>query len=342
MKRTCAFFFMAIFLIGSLSRAADITATLDSADGTSGFSFRDSGSTEIGRIDSDGNFNILGKLGIGIAVPGASLEVNGSAVIRSGLRLDAGGVKCDTAEMLIVDGKIGVNTTNPGYLITACGSSEWSIASVYSTATATHRNHFLAQKSNAGAALGSGYYLGGLAMGGYNGTSYTKGWNGGAEITAVATEDWTAANNGTKLVFNLTKNGTSNIFQALEIGNDAKIVSPMWKVTQVMDAVTGAMPKTSAAFATGGGTLLIIASGSGYWNALGGAQIGMSVALDAVIKGYCKVYTNEASSHRAFTTNPIVATGIAAGNHTITVASWNGTASDANDFYNVTVLELPF
>ncbi len=47
--------------------AADITATLDSADGSSGFSFRDSASVEQVRIDSDGNMIISGKLGLGKA-----------------------------------------------------------------------------------------------------------------------------------------------------------------------------------------------------------------------------------------------------------------------------------
>ncbi|MDD5090510.1 MAG: hypothetical protein PHQ23_06295 [Candidatus Wallbacteria bacterium] len=80
------FFFMAALRIC----AADITATLDSSDGSSGFIFKDSSATEVGYIDSDGNLTIKG-----------------------GLRLDAGGVKCATAEMLIVDGRVGIGTTNP-------------------------------------------------------------------------------------------------------------------------------------------------------------------------------------------------------------------------------------
>ncbi|MDD5089982.1 MAG: hypothetical protein PHQ23_03610 [Candidatus Wallbacteria bacterium] len=71
-------------------KAADITATLDSSDGSSGFSFRDSTSTEMAKIDSDGNF-----------------------VLKGGLRLDADGVIKASAEVLIVDGRTGLGVTNP-------------------------------------------------------------------------------------------------------------------------------------------------------------------------------------------------------------------------------------
>ncbi|MDD5090884.1 MAG: hypothetical protein PHQ23_08205 [Candidatus Wallbacteria bacterium] len=80
--------------------AADITATLDSSNGSSGFSFRDSAASEIGRIDSNGN-----------------------AVFTGGLRLDTSGVKCTTAEMLIVDGSLGVGTESPAYSVEVAGNA---------------------------------------------------------------------------------------------------------------------------------------------------------------------------------------------------------------------------
>ncbi len=121
------------------------------------------------------------------------------------------------------------------------------------------------------------------------------------------------------------------------------INSPMWKVTQLynMQAPAVSLPMTSGAFTTGGGTLLIFASGEGW--AGSAKQIGMSIAVDGVIRGYAKTFTNELSSHKTFTTNALVVTGIAAGSsHTITLASWNTTNTDVNDFFTVTVLELPF
>ncbi|MDD5089981.1 MAG: hypothetical protein PHQ23_03605 [Candidatus Wallbacteria bacterium] len=56
--------------------AADITATLDSSDGTSGFSFRDSSAVEQVRIDSNGNLTVSGKVGLGISSPNTSLEIS--------------------------------------------------------------------------------------------------------------------------------------------------------------------------------------------------------------------------------------------------------------------------
>ncbi len=70
--------------------AADIEAVLDDAAGASAFSVKDSGSAEGAHIDSDGNMTIKG-----------------------GLRLDASGVECTTAENLIVDGDVGIGTTSP-------------------------------------------------------------------------------------------------------------------------------------------------------------------------------------------------------------------------------------
>jgi len=158
-------------------------------------------------------------------------------------------------------------------------------------------------------------------------------------------------NTGTRMYF-----GTSNNY-ATGITNDALVInelgsvaigwtlnptvikSTMWNVNQLFGSQTGALPRTTAAFSTGGGTLLIFASGSG-WSA--GGQIGMGIQVDAVTKGYAKSFTNEASSHKAFVANPLVVAGIAAGLHTITLVSWNSTSTDVNDFFNVTVLELPW
>ena len=87
---------LVIFVVGFMVSVsvvvygANIEAILDSIDGTSGLSVKDSGSVEVANIDSDGNM-----------------------VIKGGLRLDSGGVEYTTAEDLIVDGKVGIGTTGP-------------------------------------------------------------------------------------------------------------------------------------------------------------------------------------------------------------------------------------
>jgi hypothetical protein len=126
----------------------------------------------------------------------------------------------------------------------------------------------------------------------------------------------------------------------LVVNQDGKITSPMWNVTQVMNARQGALP-VSGGFMTGGGTLLIIASGSG-WSPGGGSNIGMVIQLDGGTIGTARSFSNEAGSHKAFTTNPLVQRNVAAGSHTITLSIIANTATDFNDWFNVTVLELPF
>ncbi|MDD5089900.1 MAG: hypothetical protein PHQ23_03190 [Candidatus Wallbacteria bacterium] len=88
-----------IFLNFRLS-GADITATLDTLDGSSGFVVKGSDNVEVGRIDSNGNL-----------------------VFTGGLRLDSGGIKCATAEMLIVDGSIGLKTASPEHTMQIGDSS---------------------------------------------------------------------------------------------------------------------------------------------------------------------------------------------------------------------------
>ncbi len=113
------------------------------------------------------------------------------------------------------------------------------------------------------------------------------------------------------------------------------------QLIQAFNSVAGPMPKTSSSFTTTGKTLHIVASGSGY-NASGAAGIGMAVQIDGVTYGYARTYTNEVASHKAFPAATIVVTGLAAGSHTLTLTSWNGTSTDANDYFSATVEEMPY
>ncbi|MDD5092240.1 MAG: hypothetical protein PHQ23_15170 [Candidatus Wallbacteria bacterium] len=90
MKKLFVLGLLFFFGLSSILSAADFEAIMDSSNGTSGYCWKDSSATEVGRIDSDGNL-----------------------VIRGGMRLDAAGVKCTTAELLIIDGKVGIGTNNP-------------------------------------------------------------------------------------------------------------------------------------------------------------------------------------------------------------------------------------
>lgn len=122
-----------------------------------------------------------------------------------------------------------------------------------------------------------------------------------------------------------------------------KIISPQFRVTQPINLHVGPLPLTSGSFTSGGGILLIFASGSAF---AGSSQIiGMSVAVDSTIVGGCNIRINVATSneHLPFVSNAIIATGISAGLHTITLTGTGaGFQSDNTDYYSATVLELPF
>jgi len=125
----------------------------------------------------------------------------------------------------------------------------------------------------------------------------------------------------------------------LTINANGKITSPMWRATQVLNQRQGPLPQ-SGAFASGGGTLVIVFSGSGF--STGAGNVGMVLQLDGGSVATTRSFTNEVSSHKAFTTNILVQGNVAAGNHTITLQPLVGTNTDGNDWFNVTVLELPF
>jgi hypothetical protein len=119
---------------------------------------------------------------------------------------------------------------------------------------------------------------------------------------------------------------------------------PRFKVTRVLSQAGGPLPGAglNGSFSSGGGTLVVFAFGSGY-SAVPGRIIGMQINVDTLMMGVAKVFTNEAASHKSFVGTPIVITSIGAGNHTLSVYRMNpDTQTDGNDFFDVTVLELPF
>ncbi|MDD5090149.1 MAG: hypothetical protein PHQ23_04455 [Candidatus Wallbacteria bacterium] len=110
--------FAIVLMLGIVSRviSSDITATLDSSDGSSAFTFRNSDGTPVAHLFSDGNLQLDGTLevsGAGKSSIAGALSISSDVSIKGGLRLDSAGVFCTTDEMLIVDGKVGIATDYP-------------------------------------------------------------------------------------------------------------------------------------------------------------------------------------------------------------------------------------
>jgi hypothetical protein len=120
------------------------------------------------------------------------------------------------------------------------------------------------------------------------------------------------------------------------------IISDGWRVTALTlsGGTNGVLPKTAKFESHEGTTLLILAAGSGWGSAA--ATIGMDVQIDGKSCGELKRYTNENGSHKAFNANPLVVTTVKPGSHTVTLAALAGTSTDLNDYFSVTILELPF
>jgi hypothetical protein len=122
-------------------------------------------------------------------------------------------------------------------------------------------------------------------------------------------------------------------------GSDGGISSPRWNVYSPLSTQAG-LP-INVTINTLGGSLLLFVSGSGFSTA-GPQAIGVQILIDGVFKGMAQVFTNEVGSHKAFTANALFLQGISAGQHTLNLVAMPNTVTDNNDFFNVTILELPF
>jgi hypothetical protein len=129
------------------------------------------------------------------------------------------------------------------------------------------------------------------------------------------------------------------LVEALTIEPSGKISSPMWRVTELFNA-QAFNGNISANFVTGGGTLVVMASGSGYRGSIG--PIGMNVSIDTITVGSPETWTNEVNSHKSFVATFTVVRNINPGSHTLSLIPFPNTVVDVNDRCSVTILELPF
>ena len=143
---------------------------------------------------------------------------------------------------------------------------------------------------------------------------------------------------------NLNQNNSGGGATLMTLNNTGLVISggitsSMWKATTVINT-NGALSKTNT-FTTGGGTLMISASGSGY-SVAGNVSIGMDIKLDGATIDNCQIYANPSGTHLAFVPKTFVQTGVAAGSHTLILSARAGTTTDNSDNFCVTVQELPF
>jgi hypothetical protein len=126
---------------------------------------------------------------------------------------------------------------------------------------------------------------------------------------------------------------------AIGIKPDGKLLSPMWRATEVMNQRQGPLPQ-EATFESGGGTLVIMFSGSAFSDKP--CNIGIMLGLDGMKPPDIAQGWSNVTGHKAFVTNMIVKRNVAAGMHRIELVTGPGVITDPNCWFNVTVLELPF
>jgi hypothetical protein len=110
-------------------------------------------------------------------------------------------------------------------------------------------------------------------------------------------------------------------------------------VTEPFANQKGPLP-VSGLFTSAGGRLIITVSGSAFRTAIGSGTLGFDVAIDGIKIGSINGFTNEPQSHRTLPTRTFVVQTVGAGNHTISLAVQLDTVTDANDYFNITVVEL--
>lgn len=181
---------------------------------------------------------------------------------------------------------LGMKLTSTGelklgaYLSTAMGGNlsinsnlEDSVIIRQNSSSLDHRNNILFLRNiygnnGANSAVTTGTILGGLGFGGYDSTTYRLGRDGGAEIVAYASENWTASAHGTGLSFFITKNTNSNAVEALSLKidsstNGVKLTGPFTGATLLLEdgaagdwEISGGASAASKIYTTGGAIVL--------------------------------------------------------------------------------------
>ena len=145
----------------------------------------------------------------------------------------------------------------------------------------------------------------------------------------------------------LKKGNTSTV----QITNDGVIRSPKWKVTEIFKNRRAEATEPNTVFFTNnnqfesaGGTLLIFASGSGTAKQIPAGQsvvIGVQLLLDDAGIGEVQSFVKN-QDPQPFVTTFLTVRNVASGIHKLTLKTLGNTTVGGNDFFNATILELPF
>ena len=162
-----------------------------------------------------------------------------------------------------------------------------------------------------------------------------------------------SCNSSGDILFRTTRPPNSSPEESLKITSTGFVKSPMWNLSSIYvneRASTIPTPPNSIIcgskpFTSGGGVLLIFASGSGAAAGTTGQSItiGMDVLVDDARVGQVQSCVNDTTeSHKPFVTSGLVVRNISPGSHSLKLKTSPSTTVAQNDFFSVTILELPF
>lgn len=120
-------------------------------------------------------------------------------------------------------GYLGIMTTDPQYRVHIEGDSPNSILIRSKNASITDQNNILLQRSNLTAATPNNYSLGGISFGGYDGTNWSEGWNGGSQILSRSSATWTTISKPSDITFLTTPINTTATVERMRILSDGNI-----------------------------------------------------------------------------------------------------------------------
>lgn len=119
------------------------------------------------------------------------------------------------------NGLVGIGTSSPAFQFQVQTPFEWGMALRLSNVTPSSRCASLYQRSlgtaTSPSTVTNGTIIGGFECGGYNSSTYTLGYNGGAAIFAYAAETWTPTSNATYLQFLTNPSGSAGPQERMRI-----------------------------------------------------------------------------------------------------------------------------
>jgi hypothetical protein len=135
----------------------------------------------------------------------------------------------------------------------------------------------------------------------------------------------------------------NHVLNARSIQSNGAIASPMWTVTQLFNNQRGALPLRSTPFATKGGSLLVLVSGSGF-SPRDAKAIGTSLDINGTAIGSSQVDAITANERYTFVNNAIWIPKLPIRNdNVLTLSALNpDTSTNVRDIFNVTIIEFPF